>query len=103
VVDRLIKRQIIPVYNPILPRDQAAIVDEVVKLLSTNPPAISMESAQIALGRGTQEIAKIMGMLSMVEDWNAVKSKLNAANQIKDEKSKDDKQAVKEEDGDTEE
>jgi len=95
VVDRLIKRQILPAYNPILPRDQSAIVDEVVKLLSTNPPAISMESAQIALGRGTQEITKIMSMLDMVKDWNEVRSALKAG-----QESPDGDEAVKKKDTD---
>lgn len=77
-VEIFINRQIIPAYNPILPRDQSAIVDEVVKLLSTNPPSISMESAQIALGRGTQEVTKILAMFDMIKDWNEIQSALKA-------------------------
>ena len=77
VIERLANRQVVPAYNPVLPRDQAAIVDEVVKLLSTNPPAISLESAQIALGRGTQEIVKIMEMMEQIKDWPAVKAALD--------------------------
>jgi hypothetical protein len=76
VIELLIQRQIIPSYNPILPRDQSAIVDEVVKLLATTPPAISLESAQVALGRGTQEVAKIVAMIDMIKDWAPVKAAL---------------------------
>jgi hypothetical protein len=95
VIDRLVRRQVLPAYNPILPRDQSAIVDEVVKLLSTNPPAISMESAQIALGRGTQEITKIMAMLDMVKDWNEVQSALKPG-----QEAPEGDEAVKEKDAD---
>jgi hypothetical protein len=94
VVDPLIRRQVVPAYNPILPRDQSAIVDEVVKLLSTDPPAISLESAQIALGRGTQEITKIMNMLAMVKDWPEVKKALAVAR-----KGQNKSEAMKEEGG----
>jgi len=96
VIELLIDRQVMPAYNPVLPRDQSAIVDEVVKLLSTDPPSISMESAQIALGRGTQEITKILAMLDMVKDWPQVKQALAAIRKGQAEKP-EGKPAVKEE------
>lgn len=71
-VELLVKRQVIPSYNPVLPRDQTAIVDEVVKLMSTSPPAISLESAQVALGRGVSEVARIEQMLEEIQSWPGV-------------------------------
>lgn len=50
-------------YAPIMPRDQAAIVDEVVKLNATNPPHISLETAVKKLGYGTSEVERIKAML----------------------------------------
>lgn len=78
VAELLRTRRITPVFNQILPRDQAAIVDEVVRLLSTNPPAISLESAQMALGRGESEVSRIVKMMSMLEDWGPVMKALQA-------------------------
>jgi hypothetical protein len=52
-----------PHFYDIMPRDHVAIVDEVVKLMSTTPPSISLESAQKALGRGTGEVDRITDML----------------------------------------
>jgi hypothetical protein len=107
VAEALIGRRVVPSYNPILPRDQSAIVDEVVKLMSTDPPSISLESAQIALGRGTQEVTKIMNMIAEISEWPAVKAALASLSKPKsdgpneglDEKDKPDKSdedAVKE-------
>jgi hypothetical protein len=62
-IDSLIEGSVVPHYGRILPRDQAAIVDEVVKLLSTDPPSISLETAQVMLGRGSSEVARIVEML----------------------------------------
>jgi hypothetical protein len=42
-------------------------VDEVVKLMTTNPPTISIETAQKILGRGPGELEKIKAMLNMTE------------------------------------
>lgn len=55
---------LVPRYNPILPRDQNAIVDEVVKLLSTDPPSISLETAVLKLGFGVGEVEKVKRMLA---------------------------------------
>ncbi len=62
-IDCLIEGNIVPRYGKVLPRDQAAIVDEVVKLLSTDPPSISLETAQVMLGRGSSEIQRIIEMI----------------------------------------
>lgn len=60
-------------FFPVLPRDQQKIVDEVVKLLSTTPPSISLETAQILLGRGPGEVVRILNMLEEKRYWqNAV-------------------------------
>ena len=63
------KGNIEPQYASLLPRDQGAAVDEVVKLLSTEPPSISLETAQAILGRGSGEVARIREFLSDEELW----------------------------------
>jgi hypothetical protein len=60
---------IVPSFHDVLPRDHAAVVDEVVKLLATDPPAISIETAQTILGRGNGEVTRIEEMLKKVELW----------------------------------
>jgi len=70
-IDCLIEGKIVPRYAKVLPRDQSAIVDEVVKLLSTTPPSISLETAIIMLGRGSAEIARIVDMIHN-EELNSV-------------------------------
>ena len=70
-VEKLLKGDIVPHFYNIMPRDQAAIVDEVVKLLSTDPPSISEETAQVILGRGTGEVGRIESMVSNRSLWKA--------------------------------
>jgi len=53
-------------------------VDEVVKLLSTNPPAISLETAEAKLGHGIAEVEKIVKMMSMIEDWAPIEKAMKA-------------------------
>jgi hypothetical protein len=48
-------------------------VDEVVKLLSTTPPAISLETSQKILGRGPGEVERIKAMLQDEELMKALK------------------------------
>lgn len=62
-VRKLAHGALVPRFAPLLPRDQAAVTDMVVKLLSTTPPTISIETAVKVLGFGTSEIDRIMGML----------------------------------------
>jgi len=62
-IDCLLEGSISPRYSRVLPRDQAALVDEVVKLLSTTPPSISLETAQVMLGRGSSEVSRIVEMI----------------------------------------
>jgi hypothetical protein len=62
-IESLEKRRITPVFNPVLPQDHTKIVDEVVKLLSTSPPSISLHTAQRELGRGLGEVDRIREML----------------------------------------
>lgn len=52
-----------PHFFPIMPRDQAAIVDEIVKSMSTNPPVLSQVTAVKRLGYGTGEVGRIEEML----------------------------------------
>jgi hypothetical protein len=52
-----------PHFFDIMPRDHVAIVDEVIKLMSTTPPTISIETAQKILGRGSSEVDRISTML----------------------------------------
>lgn len=66
-IARSVDGTIVPDFWPLMPKDQAATVDEVVKLLSTTPPAISLETAQVILGRGPAEVERIMQMISSPE------------------------------------
>jgi hypothetical protein len=66
-VTRLADGLIVPRYGSVLPRDHQSTVDEVVKLMTTTPPSISLETAQKILGRGPGEIEKIKAMLNMTE------------------------------------
>lgn len=65
----IINGEIIPDFHPMMPRDQAALVDEVVKLLSTTPPSISLDTALNILGRGSGEKQGIRDMLGEKELW----------------------------------
>ena len=58
----MINGTISPLFENVLPPDHQAIVDEVVKLLSTQPLGISLETAQKILGRGVGEIERIHKM-----------------------------------------
>jgi hypothetical protein len=59
-VKKLMDKSIRPVLSEVLPRDHAAIVDEVVKLRSTTPaPSISLETSQKVLSRGAGEVDRI--------------------------------------------
>ena len=78
VADQLITRCVLPVFNQVMPRDEVALVDEVVKLLSTNPPAISLETAEAKLGHGIAEVEKIVKMMSMIEDWAPIEKAMKA-------------------------
>lgn len=62
-VQRFLNGSLIPRFETILPQDHQAIVDEVVKLLSSEPKSISIETAQKILGRGTGEVERIKAML----------------------------------------
>jgi hypothetical protein len=62
--EAILKRRLRPSYAEILPRDHAAIVDEIVKLGSMMPPQISLETAQEALGRGSGEVDRIRALLN---------------------------------------
>jgi hypothetical protein len=68
-LDSIAQGRIVPVFDPIMPRDQAALVDKVVKLMSTDPPSISLETAQVILGRGVSEVEKIRDMLEDEGLW----------------------------------
>jgi hypothetical protein len=73
IYDAMINGEISARFHRVMPRDQAAAVDEVVKLLSTKTgPAISLETAQEVLGRGPAELKRIlsfMGDLESQELW----------------------------------
>jgi hypothetical protein len=60
---RSVDGTVVPDFWPLMPKDQAALVDEVTKLLSVSPPAISLETAQTLLGRGHSEVERIMAMI----------------------------------------
>lgn len=60
----LIAGEMKPKYAPILPRDQAKLVDETIKRLTSMPPTLSLESAVKKLGEGTSEVERIKEMLA---------------------------------------
>ena len=62
-IARSIDGTVVPDFWPLMPKDQAALVDEVVKLLALRPPAISLDTAQVLLGRGPAEVKRIMEMM----------------------------------------
>jgi hypothetical protein len=63
-IARSVDGSIVPDFWPLMPKDQAAIVDEVVKLSSIKPiPQISIETAQKILGRGPAEVERIYEMM----------------------------------------
>jgi hypothetical protein len=72
-VQSILQGHLTPHFHSILPRDQSAAVDEVVKLLSTDPPSISLESAQSVLGRGIGEVDRIIAMLADEALWKRLK------------------------------
>ena len=61
--NRLRDGSLIPNYWPILPQDQSAIVDRVVKLLSSKVPAASMPTVLGMLNMGPSELERIKEML----------------------------------------
>jgi hypothetical protein len=68
-ISSLLAGDVVPTFYNLLPRDQQAVVDEVVKLLSTNPPSISETTAQMILGRGIGEVDRIKEMINDEELW----------------------------------
>jgi hypothetical protein len=62
-IRRSVDGTIVPDFWPLMPKDQQALVDEVVKLLNCRPPAISLDTAQVLLGRGPAEVERIMAMI----------------------------------------
>jgi hypothetical protein len=62
------EQEIVPNFASVMPRDQAALVDEVVKRMSTVPQTISLESALKLLGSpASEEQAILEQMEAMVE------------------------------------
>jgi hypothetical protein len=75
-VNALVDGEVLPRFYNIMPRDQQQAVDEVTKLLSTEPKAISIETAQTVLGRGSGEVRRILQMNETEGLWtNAAKEK----------------------------
>ena len=58
-IEKMLTMEIVPHFAELLPMDHQAIVDEVVKLLSTEPQGISIDTAQKILGRGSGEVSRI--------------------------------------------
>ena len=59
VLNSLLDGEVEASFAEVMPRDRAAIVDEVVKRLSTNPPTISLETALSILGSDAIEESRI--------------------------------------------
>jgi hypothetical protein len=69
MIDAMIQGEVVPRFRRIMPRDQVAAVDEVVKLLGAKTgPAISGETAQEVLGRGQSEVTKIVSFLDYLKE-----------------------------------
>jgi hypothetical protein len=68
-LESILEGRIRPKFAELLPRDQATLVDEVVKLLSTEPVGISIDTAQDILGRGPGEVKRIIAMLKNPDLW----------------------------------
>ena len=62
-IDSILEERIDIGFGNMLPRDQKARVDEVVKLFSTEPPSISLDTAVDILGRGPGELERIIAMI----------------------------------------
>lgn len=62
-LNHLIEGNIVPIFAPVMPRDQAKLVDEVTKRMSTTPPTISLQSAVKKLGDNANEVNLIEDML----------------------------------------
>lgn len=80
-VHRLMDGTLVPRFETVLPRDHQAIVDEVVKLLLTTPPAISLETAQKILGRGAGEVERIK---QMIKDRELMVEKEGKSNDVRE-------------------
>lgn len=80
--ERLVK--LLPAYAEVLPRRQPELVDEVVKLLATDPPAISLETAVKMLGRNIHEVENIKEMLADEDLWKKPVGK--AAQELEEKK-----------------
>jgi hypothetical protein len=55
----ILENRVVPQFAPVMPRDQAALVDEVVKRFSTEPHTLSLISAVKKLGDGASEVERI--------------------------------------------
>ena len=62
-VEQMLNGSIYPSFAPVLPRDQASVVDEVQKGMSTKVPTVSIETAVKRLGYGAAETNRIKDML----------------------------------------
>jgi hypothetical protein len=61
---------IVPAFSAVMPRDKAALVDEVVKRLSTNPPTVSLTEALKILGSPASEEQAIYQMMDELSKRN---------------------------------
>lgn len=62
-LERILDRTIVPDFWPIMPKDEQAIVDKIVKLMALPVPAMSLETAVKELGLGPAEVTRIQTML----------------------------------------
>jgi hypothetical protein len=62
-LDKIINGEVLPVLSDIMPRDHQSIVDEVVKLMQLQVPAISLETAVKKLDYGAAEVERIKAMM----------------------------------------
>lgn len=76
---RIMNGTVKPDFFPIMPKDRQALLDEVVKLISLDPPQISMETVQQILSRGPSEVDRIEAMLDHPVFGEFFKNRMSAA------------------------
>jgi hypothetical protein len=63
-LERITEGTIVPDFWPILPKDEQAIVDRVVKLMETPVPILSLKTAATLLGYGPAEVDRVIDMIT---------------------------------------
>jgi len=62
--NRFLENDVVPSFSPLMPKDQAAIVDQIVKLMMTPTPVLSLATAHKWLGLGPGEEDRVREMIT---------------------------------------